>query len=96
MLKPKGKLVISFPDVRKILARNDTQGFSSPLVSLNSVIYRYGHSFMYDSQLVSSLLQRAGFIDSHETSFGEAPLRDFLEPARERESCYVAAQAMIR
>jgi SAM-dependent methyltransferase len=90
-LKPGGCLVISFPDVGKILSRNDTQGFSSPTVSLNSVVYRYGHAFMYDTEIVGELLTRAGFSDIEVTSYENAPLQKYLDPDREPESAYITA-----
>ena len=86
-------MVLSFPDARKVLAGKPTQGFTEPTVSLNSVIYRYGHTFMYDAQIVSELLMRAGFKQAEEATFSNAPLGEYLDPAREPESCYIVASA---
>ena len=90
-LKEGGSLVISFPDAQKILHSNNTQGFTSPIVSLNSVIYRYGHTFMYDTDIVRKLLSRAGFSYTKVTTLSNAPLQIFLDTNREPESSYILA-----
>ncbi len=83
--------MVSFPSVRKILNSRNTQGYTSPTVSLNSAIYRYGHAFMYDTDIVMEYLARAGFSHASVTTRTNAPLQEYLDPEREAESEYVFA-----
>ena len=90
-LQPDGTLVVSFPYIRKVLAAECTQGFSSPMAAVNSVVYRHGHTYMYDPETVSALLRRVGFSEAYESEFASCELKAYLEPAREVETCYVIA-----
>ncbi|MFC1772736.1 methyltransferase domain-containing protein [Pseudomonadota bacterium] len=92
VLNRGGKVVVSFPDVQKILKGEPTYGFSSSIVSLNSVTYRHGHAFMYDTDIVAELLRTAGFSNVAVTTLDNAPLQEFLLPGREPESAYVTAE----
>lgn len=91
VLKQSGVIVISFPDVRRILSGQNPQDFSSPTVDLNSQAYRYGHTFLYDTDIVAELLRRAGFSQTEVSTYSEAPLQEFLNPDREPCSAYVVA-----
>ena len=91
-LKEEGVAVITFPDIRKVLACTQCQGFSSPTVAANSVIYRFGHAFMYDTDIVCEMLIQAGFKDVRPSFLESSPLRDFLAEDREPETAYVLAR----
>lgn len=91
LLSSRGLLAISFPDVRRVLAGGFCQGYSSPTVSLNALIYRHGHCFMYDPPLVQRLLLRAGFARTEEAEWADVPLQRFLQQQRVPESSYVIA-----
>ena len=93
LLQSSGVLVVSFPDVQRVLAGGLCQGYRSPTVSVNALIYRHGHCFMYDIDLVKELLLQAGFKKVIAGGFSELPLRDFLDAGREPESSYVMAYA---
>lgn len=90
-LKSQGTLIVSFPDVRRVLETVDVQGYQLPILSLNSLVYRYGHRFMYDPEIVTELLLQAGFTDVRTTNIQTAPFREFLHPDRMPESAYVIA-----
>lgn len=81
--------VISFPYVPNVMENPELQGYESPIVGLNSVIYRHGHQFMYDTSLVMSLLVKAGFNGVREATFEELPLTEYLDEDRHKESAYV-------
>lgn len=92
VLHPGGTLVITFPDVRRVLENNGCQGYQSPTVALNSLIYRHGHRFMYDVDIVREMLVKAGFRDIRTGAFGDMPLRELLDPGREMETSYISAR----
>lgn len=91
VLHPGGTLVITFPDVRRVLQNNGCQGYQSSTVALNSLIYRHGHRFMYDCEIVSEMLADAGFGDITTGAFSDMPLRELLDPGREIETSYISA-----
>lgn len=95
LLRPGAALVVSFPDVRRVLAGGLCQGYRSSTVSLNALVYRHGHCFMYDTDLVSELLLQAGFERVAARRFDDLPLRDFLSTGREPESSYVVAHVRV-
>jgi len=86
-----GVLVVSFPDIRRVLCSNSCQGFSSSIVAANSVIYRYGHRFMYDKEIVCALLRSVGFKDVNVVAFNDVSLKQYIYFGREVESSYVIA-----
>lgn len=86
-------IVVSFPDLQRVLANGHCQGFSSAIIAANSLIYRHGHCFMYDVQLVKELLLRAGFWNVRDESFENLPLQWALDAERTCESSYVVASA---
>ncbi len=94
VLMPGGCVVISFPDVSKVLLGGLCQGYASTTASVNSLIYRHGHCFMYDTELVSALLSAAGFDKIRVASFSELPFQEFLSPGRAAESSYVVAECV--
>lgn len=91
-LKDTGVLVISFPDVAKVLSGSLCQGYTTTAATLNSVIYRHGHCFMYDTQLVTELLKSVGFEHVFVAKYDEVPLIEFIGPGRVAESSYVVAK----
>lgn len=91
VLRPGGTLVITFPDIRRVLENNGCQGYQSSTVALNSLIYRHGHRFMYDIDIVSAILVEAGFQDIKTGTFADMPLREMLDPGREMETSYISA-----
>jgi predicted SAM-dependent methyltransferase len=91
LLSPNSSLVISYPDIQKVLQRNDCQGFNYSIVATNSVIYRFGHTFMYDEELVELLLLNAGFHDVKRIELNESSLSKFLSIERECETTYIMA-----
>jgi predicted SAM-dependent methyltransferase len=92
LLKPGGVLVVSFPDVGKVLDGGLCQGFNSLTASVNSLIYRHGHCFMYDCELVTGLLRRAGFTEVASTPFENLPFKEFIGSGRAAETSYVVAR----
>lgn len=91
VLKASGTIVVTFPDVRRVLNSNACQGFTSSTVAANSVIYRFGHLFMYDVEIVCEMLMSVGFKDVRVAAFSEVSLNQFLDPSREVETSYVIA-----
>jgi predicted SAM-dependent methyltransferase len=86
-----GVLIVSFPDLGRVLGGGLCQGYQSPIVSVNSLIYRHGHCFMYDTQLVAELLRQVGFDSVASKSRGELDAKEFLSAGREPETSYVIA-----
>ncbi len=93
VMAAKAVIVVSFPDVQRVLANGHCQGYASAIIAANSLIYRHGHCFMYDVPLVEELLRRAGFADVREEAFGDLPLQWALDAGRTGESSYVVASA---
>jgi len=91
-LAADGVLVISFPDLRTILARHPSAGRPATLVEANSVVYRHGHRFMYDVQLVRDLLDAAGFTAVVGGPRSAMPHAAMLLEEREAESAYLSAR----
>jgi predicted SAM-dependent methyltransferase len=94
-LKPGGTIVVSFPDIRRVLNSKACQGFTSPTVAANSVIYRFEHRFMYDTDIVCEMLMSAGFENVSVAIFSEVSLNQFLDPNREAETSYVIAKKSL-
>lgn len=94
-LADEGTLIVSFPDLETILARREKAPPGSVALELNSVIYRHGHRFMYDTELVLEMLAAAGF--SHVVAGGrqDMPSPERLLGCREAESAYVAARNAV-
>lgn len=90
-LKSGGTIVVTFPDIRKVLECDSCQGFSSSTVATNSVIYRFEHVFMYDTEIICEMLKSVGFKNALATSYDESALNQFLDPVREVETAYVTA-----
>ena len=91
-LKSDGTLVVTFPDIRRVLDSNTCQGFTSSTVAANSVIYRFEHLFMYDTEIVCEMLMSVGFKDVGVAKFSEVTLNQYLDPSREVETSYVTAK----
>jgi hypothetical protein len=91
VLSNTGVLVVSFPDVGKLLSGGLCQGYRSTVVSLNSLVYCHGHTFMYDTDIVEALLRAAGFTHMRTVGFHELPLQNYFGQGRAAESSYVVA-----
>lgn len=91
-LAADGVIVVSFPDVRTILARPVAPAHGSTMLHANSAIYRFGHRFMYDPPLVEQLLAAAGFTDVATGPRAEMPHSALLLDARESESAYLTGR----
>lgn len=87
-----GTLVITFPDVRRVLEDNCCQGYKSSTVALNALVYCHGHRFMYDVNIVQDMLQAVGFRDIKTGRLDEMPLNDYLDSRREVETSYISAR----
>jgi len=90
-LAADGVIVVSFPDIQTILAPSVAPTHGSTMIHANSAIYRYGHRFMYDPQLVKELLDAAGFSDVATGPRDTMPHAAMLLEARESESAYLTA-----
>lgn len=91
VLRPGGDLVVTFPDVRRVLETTGCQGYGSSTVALNSLIYRHGHCFMYDTDIVSAMLLEAGFKVIRTGALADMPNKALLDPGREKETSYIWA-----
>ncbi len=91
-LAADGVIVVSFPDIRTILAPSVSLTHGSTMMHANSAIYRYGHRFMYDAQLVKELLDAAGFTDVAIGPRDAMPHAAMLLEARESESAYLTGR----
>lgn len=87
-----GVFVVSFPNVAKVLAGGLCQGYQSIVTSVNSVIYRHGHVFMYDERIVVELLRAAGFSQIRMSTYQDLPLKACIGTGRAPESSYVIAE----
>lgn len=92
VLRPGGDLAVTFPDVRRVLENRGCQGYESSTVALNSLIYRHGHRFMYDIDIVSSMLINAGFKEVKAGALADMPNKALLDPGREMETSYIWAR----
>ena len=92
VLRPGGNLVVTFPDVRRVLENRGCQGYESSTVALNSLIYRHGHRFMYDADIVSGMLLNAGFKEIKAGALADMPNKALLDPGRETETSYIWAR----
>lgn len=93
-LKPGGKLRISVPDLS--LYEKDSipnnQSLSTPILAKNSLVYRWNHKFMYNKELLTKLLDRAGFIKIEETSCGSGHMGNFDVQRRNGETLYILCE----
>mgnify|MGYP003986967965 CR=1 FL=1 len=62
-----------------------------PLIAKNSLIYRWGHKFMYDAQLLIALLEEAGFVNVFEVASEEGFLGNTDVLRRSLETIYITA-----
>lgn len=92
VLNDNGVFVVSFPDIGKVLSGGLCQGYATKSASVNALIYRHGHCFMYDTDLVVELLRSAGFEKVRAEKFDDLPLMEFIGPGRADESSYVVAE----
>ena len=55
----------------------------------NLVFYGFGHKFMYNAELLTVLMEEAGFSKVKEVTYGEGLLGETDPPYREHESMYL-------
>jgi predicted SAM-dependent methyltransferase len=66
-----------------------SQEIKSAMLAKNRLIYGWGHKFMYDAELLSLLLEKAGFSEVKEVTFGEGLLSETDNPSRRFQSIYL-------
>jgi len=95
MLKPGGILRISVPDLtlydQPNIPRN--QNFKTRIIAKNSLIYGWGHKFMYNSDLLKALLGHCGFKKIQSVQANEGPLGHADFDRRKGETLYLLAYA---
>ncbi len=95
-LKPGGCIRISVPYLGIFeqselpITFPDCQIYNRTLAK-NKVIYDYGHQFMYDAELLTVLLEEAGFSQVKEVAFGEGLLGETDPLERRSRSIYLTA-----
>jgi SAM-dependent methyltransferase len=96
-LKPGGDLRLSVPHIRAypFVEGSDSSNKISDAISRNLLIYGHFHQFMYEPELIISLLEEIGFVSVKEVSFGQGTLGDSDRPEREHESFYVVASKPV-
>lgn len=65
------------------------QGIHNPMLAKNKLIYDYGHQFMYDAELLSLLMEEAGFSEVKEVTFTTGLLCETDAEWQQPESIYV-------
>jgi len=94
-LKPGGILRISVPDLglydQPDIPKN--QQLNTAILAKNSLIYGWGHRFMYDADLLKKLLDYCGFKRVHQVLPNEGPLGHTDFDRRKGETVYLVAYA---
>lgn len=67
----------------------DCQTVGNRMLAKNKLIYDYGHQFMYDAELLTLLMEEAGFKEVKEVTFGKGILGETDLPHRQPESIYL-------
>lgn len=94
-LKKDGFLRISVPYIGhydKTDIPTDQQ-LKTPILAKNSLIYGWGHRFMYDVTLLSCLLEHVGFKNIQQVSIASGPLGETDVLRRAGETICLVAQA---
>lgn len=93
-LKPDGILRISVPSLDAYGKKSvpDNQKLVTPILAKNSLIYGWNHRFMYDPELLSALLEAAGFINIKPTECGQGAMGDFDVKRRKTETFYLIGE----
>jgi SAM-dependent methyltransferase len=96
-LKPGGNLRLSVPHIRAypFVESSDSSKKIEDTISRNLLIYGHFHQFMYEPELIASLLEEIGFISVSEVHFGEGTLADSDRQERAHESFYIVASKPI-
>jgi hypothetical protein len=96
-LKAGGDLRLSVPHIRAypFIEGSDSSKKIEDAISRNLLIYGHFHQFMYEPELIISLLEEIGFVSVKEVGFGEGTLGDSDRQERAHESFYVAASKPV-
>jgi predicted SAM-dependent methyltransferase len=95
-LKPGGVLRISVPD----LSTYDQdpvpadQCVKTTILAKNSLVYDWGHKFMFDAPLLTALLEKVGFVDVHVVNFNEGAFSNANVERRQGETLTLMAHKM--
>ncbi|MBP0026765.1 hypothetical protein PN466_05380 [Roseofilum reptotaenium CS-1145] len=90
-LKSGGCMRISVPylGAYDLASLPPNQGLTNQMLAKNSLIYSWGHQFMYDAELLTALMEKAGFSDVKEVAFQEGLLYETDLKSRQQESIYL-------
>lgn len=90
-LKLGGSIRVSVPYLGAYDQPNipDCQQLGNRMLAKNKLIYDYGHKFMYDGELLTLLMEEAGFSEVKEVTFGKGILGETDIPHRQPESIYL-------
>lgn len=90
-LKPGGCIRVSVPYLGAYdrASLPSIQGVKNQMLAKNSLIYSWGHQFMYDVELLTALMEKAGFSDVKEVAFQEGLLHQTDLKSRQPESIYL-------
>lgn len=90
-LKPGGCIRVSVPylGAYDLASLPPSQGVKNRMLAKNSVIYGWEHQFMYDAELLTALMEKAGFSYVKEVAFQEGLLHQTDLKSRQPESIYL-------
>ena len=90
-LKQGGHIRISVPYLEAYDRANIPlcQGVKNRTLAKNKLIYLWQHRFMYDAELLGILMEKAGFREVKEVTFGEGILAQTDIPSHQLESIYL-------
>ena len=90
-LKQGGSIRVSVPYLGAYEQPNfpQCQKFETRILAKNRLIYDYGHQFMYDAELLTLLIEEAGFSEVKEVTFKKGILGETDLPHRQPESIYL-------
>lgn len=90
-LKPGGCIRLSVPCLAAYEQQKlpDCQNFENRMLAKNKLIYDYGHKFMYDAEILTLVMEEAGFNEIKEVTFKEGLLGETDLPHRQPESIYL-------
>ena len=90
-LKPGGNIRVSVPHLAAYEQEDipQYQGVTNQTLAKNSLIYAWGHHFMYDGEIMTLLMEEAGFKEVKEVAFGEGILNETDVKSRQEESIYL-------
>ena len=90
-LKPGGCIRISVPYLEAYSQPKlpECQGVRNSILAKNSLIYGWGHKFMYDPELLTILMEEVGFTEVKEVNFKEGILGETDNLKHKSESIYL-------